>query len=545
MVITLLLGRRRRPRRTASAGLRSVEAVLPGIVGGLALLVLAAAFVVLTVEAPTSSIAARLYSSVDLFTGAYLPLAGQDDTPSPAMSWVGLAALTVTFTAALTALLSLTARAREWLRARRAGSDLVVIGSGEPAAQILRSHPRKSTRGLLLVTSNRQGPAAVAARGHAATTVMDLQTLPEDAADDLRARGGTLAVATDDDALNITLAEALTRRAVPGGKKVMAIVQHPALAEELRPPVISGDLHMPYGISCPVENVAEQICHHLDQGLTDDEALKAADQGTVSVEGDDGMLSEVVETWVRRFTWSRSFLRDGARERVPLLRMREPGEPDAPGPVFRIFVGADPAETAARTLKGVRLGRAGGSRLIAVTSARLIPVAQLDRVVVVDERSAAWDQRLVFDDIAEQWGRVYHSAYRVLFNSGAEWAEVHTGREGQSSIAAGQYMLQLLDRHGFHLVKVEGRPTAPAFTDAELTSMAAAEHGEWLLRRTYRDEHGKAVSVVGPQSPYRMPWEELSEQARKNNEALVNCTVPALAALFGYEVQRKPGPPAG
>lgn len=543
--MTLLLRSRPRSRGPASAGLRSVEAILPGIVGGLALLVLAAAIVVLSQEAPKSSIASRLYSAVDLFTGAYIPLAGQDDKPSPAMAWVGLSALTVTFTAALTALLSLTTRAREWLRARRAGQDLVVIGSGEPAAQILRSHPRKSTRGLLLVTGSRQGPAALAARGHAATAVMDLHTFDEDAAADLRARGGTLAVATDDDALNIAIAEALTQQAVTDGKKVMAIVRHPALAEELRPPVISGDLRMPYGISCPAENIAEQVCHHLDHALSKDPALKASGQGTVSVEGDDEELSRVIQTWVRRFTWSRSFLRDGARERVPLLRMSDETDPGAPGPVFRIFVGDDPAATAARTLKGIRLGHAEGSRLIAVTSARLIPTAQADRVVVVDERSAAWDQRLVFDDIAEQWGRVYHSVYRVLFDSLADWAKVHTGREGQSSIAAGQYMLQVLDRHGYRLVKVEDRPTAPAFTADELTSMAAAEHEEWLLRRTYRDRQGRLESVVGPESPYRMPWAELPEQARKSNEALVKCTVPALAALFGYEVQRKPEQSAG
>jgi hypothetical protein len=519
--------------------------MLPGIVGSLAVVVLLCAVVVFSVEAPRSSIASRLYSSVDLFTGAYLPLADQEDNPSRAMAWVGLAALVVTFTAALTALLSLTTQAREWLRARRAGHDLVVIGSGGPAAEILRSHPRRSTRGLLLVTGSREGPAALAARGHAATMVMDLDTLAQDAAADLRARGGTLAVATDDDALNIGIAEVLTHRPVPGGKKVMAIVGHPPLADELRPPVISGDLHMAYGISCPVENIAEQICHHLDQALTQDPVLRAAGQGTIAVDRDDEVSSRAIETWVRRFTWSRSFLRDGSRRRVPLLRMSDEAGPDAAGPVFRVFVGKDPAETAARTLRGVRLGHADDPRLIAVTSARLIPTAQGGRVVVVDARSAAWDQRLVFDDIAEQWGRVYHSIYCVLFNSFTDWADVHTGREGQSSIAAGRYMLQILDRHGFQLVKVEGRPSAPAFTAAELTSMATAEHEEWRLKRTYRDEQDRDVSVVGPRSPYRMPWEELPEEARRNNEALVNCTVPALAALFGYEVQRKPGRSAG
>lgn len=537
-----LLSGSRRPRRRRSphVGLRSVEAMLPGIIGVLAVLVLIGAVVVFSLEAPRSSIASRLYASVDLFTGAYLPLTGQDDRPSPVMSAVGLAALVVTFTAALTALLSLTTRAREWLRARRAGHDLVVIGSGTPAAEILRSHPHPSPRGLLLVTGNRHGEAALASRGHAARLVMDVEALADEAVADLLSRGGTLAVATDDDSLNIGIAEALTSSRSTNGCKVMAIVSHPQLAEELLPPVIAGDLLMPYGISCPAENIAEQICHHLDQVLAADPALSASGRGFVSVEGDGGITSRAIESRVRRFTWSRSFLGERGDRRVPVLRMDDEARPGERGPVFRVVVGEDLAETAARTLRGVRLGHAEESRLISVTSARLVPRAHSARVIVVDARSAAWDQRLVFDDIAEQWGRLYHSIYCVLFNSFTPWADVHAGREGQSSIAAGQFILKLLDQHGFRLVKVEHRPSAPPFTAEELTSMAAAEHEEWRRRRTYRDERGRRVSVVRPESRYQMPWGELPEEARASNEALVSCTIPALAALFGYEVQRMP-----
>lgn len=528
-----------RRRRGLVAG--RVQAALPGIVGGLAFAVLVCAIVVVSVEAPRSSIAGRLYSAVELFAGAYLPQPGQSSPPSPLMSAVGVAALVVTFTAAITALLALTTRAREWLRARRAGSELIVIGSGRAAAEILRSHPGAAPAGLLLVTGDRRGAAAVAARGHAASTVVDLESLAgEGGLVGLRSRGGTIAVATDDDALNIDIAEGLTREPVPGARKVMAIVEHPLLAEELRPPLIRGRLAAPYGISCPIENIAEQICHHLDELLAGDEAVRAAGHATVVVDGDGGAAAAVVETWVRRFTWSRSFLRGAVDRPVPLLRMSDEPEAASGGPVIRIAVGDDQSDTAARTLRAMRRDQGEEVRHIAVTSPRLLRPGPGDRVAVVDPRAAAWDQRLVFDDIAEQWGRLYHSVYGVLWNSFTPWAAVYERREGQSSVSAGLFMLCILEAHGFHLVKTDERPVDPGFTPEEVTSMAAAEHEEWWERRTYDDGTGRRakVSDTSTNPEFRMPWDELGEKARQQNENLTRCTIPALAALFGYEVRR-------
>ena len=251
-----------------------------------------------------------------------------------------------------------------------------------------------------------------------------------------------------------------------------------------------------------------------------------------------------MELWVRRFTWSRSFLHDGMPEQVPLLRMTDEPAVDPDGPTFRVFVGDDPADTAARTLRGLRTRGPLDRGFVSVTSATLIPVSDTLPVLVVDPRSAAWDPQLLFDDMEKQWGRLYHAIYGLLFDNVTEWSEVASGREGQSSTAAARFMLQNLEAHGFHLVKSPRPPAAPDFTGREVTSMAAAEHDQWFRHRTYVDEQGQPVSVARPDSPYLVPWERLDEEKRRDNEELVLRTVPALAAVFGYEVQRFSAEPA-
>lgn len=534
-----------RPRQPA----RRLQAWAPVVIGVLAVGVVVAAFLAFTVEAPRSSVLNRLYASVDLFLGAYVAQKGQSGPPSPLLSLVGLSALLLTFTAALTALLAVTSRAREWFRARRAGSELVVIGSGEPAAELIRSYESRDPRGVLLVTGDRRGPAAVAGAGQVAMTVADLEMLALDGdLADLASRRGTVAVATDDDALNVGIAETLSRQPSHAGRKLMAIVGHPLLAEEMRPALIAGTLGMPYGISCPVENIAEQVCHHLDEILVGDPVVGRAGRASVVVEGDDGAWTRTVATWVERFTWSRSFLSDAAEEPVPALRMQEDAAGTEVAPTIRIFVGEDLAETAARTLRRLRTDGGRRSRAITVTNARLMQGARAAGVVVVDARSAAWDQRLVFDDVAEQWGRMFHSVYGLIYGFGGwrPWQEIFADRDGQSSIKAGLHMLAILDSHGFSLVKTEGRPADPGFTAAEVSSMAEAEHEEWLERRTYRDAGGTwlKVSATSKDEQARVPWAELDEVRRRRNEDLVRCTFPAMAALFGYEIRRRPVPDA-
>lgn len=516
---------------------RPVDGRLPwaiGVPAVVVVLVLVLGYRAFAEESPRSSVAQRMYAAVDLFAGNYLRLEGQPQVPSPTVAGLGLVALGLTFLAALTAVFSLTARARDRWRARRAGSDLVVLGGGAAAAEVLRPFP-SSRRGLLLVTDSSQGPAAVAARRHAAVKLADLEALTDKDAASLRRRGKWLAVATDDDALNLGLAERLTRTPL-AGSTVMTVVRHPVLVEELRPPVIRGRLQLPFSISCPAENIAEQVCLQLDRMLDKDVDLRAAGSGTVVIDGDGGALAETVETWVRRFTWSRSFLSGGAGIVLPRLRMGDETSPGRDGPVVRILVGEEPADTAARTLRGLRAARPA-DRFVAVTSRRLLFTHRADRVVVVDDRAAAWDHALVFDDIESQWGRLYHAIYGVLFDNMTDWADVATGREGQSSVLAGRFMLENLEQHGFELVKCEGPPRQPDFTPAEVTSMAAAEHHQWLNVRTYR-EGGREISVARLDSEYRVPWEELDGSKRHDNEALVVSTVPALAALFGYEVRR-------
>lgn len=529
-------------RHGVRAAWRSLEERGPVVVGVPAVVVLGLAFWAFSVEAPRSSIAARLYASLDLFAGNYISLEGQAEEPSPLVAVLGFLALTLTFTAALTAVLSLTARARERFRAGRAGHQLVVIGSGTAAAEILRGHQASPKGAMLLVTDSRQATAAVAARGQAPVWVADLDALTDEDADSLRGRGGRIAVATEDDPRNLELAQRLASRA--SGGAVTAIIGHAFLVDELRPALIRGGLQMGYGISCPIEKVAERVCHHLDHALSGNPHLRAAGRGSVVVEGDGGQSARTVELWVRRFTWSRSFLHDGMPDQVPLLRMVDELATDHEGPTFRVFVGENLADTAARTLRGLRTRGPRDQGFISVTRESLLPLSDTLPVPVVDPRSAAWDPQLLFDDMEKQWGRLYHAIYGLRFNKMTEWSEVSSGREGQSSIAAGRFMLQNLETHGFHLVKCQQPPAAPDFTHSEVTSMAAAEHDQWLRHRTYVDERGHSVSVARSDSPYRVPWEQLDEEKRRDNEELVVRTVPALAAVFGYEVQRFSTEPA-
>jgi len=505
-------------------------------------------------EAPQSNALSRIYGAMDSFSGAYIPLGSQSAQPSGAMSLAGILSLSVTFAAALSALWALSRRARQWLRARDAGSELIVVGSGQAAAEILRSHPNASRKALLLITGDPDGPAAIAIRDIAPYVVADLESLATDRARlDRARRAEKIAVATDDDALNLAIAHALTdgenstkvmavvsrpelADELRPGTKVMAVVSHPELADELRPATIEGELVERFGISCPMENIAEKVCHRLDELLRENQPIKDAGKARLYIDGDGGPLSRSVALWSERLSLSRAHL--GAYEsalRLPMLYVvDEASSADGP-PLIRVMVGADPADTAARTLRAIRSNRDPRPvRYIAVTAEHLLG-KHAAPVTVIDPRSAAWDGELVFDDIAEQWGRSYHYAYCVVFADDTEWSTVREGRKGQSSVKAAQEMLRILKEHGYRLVKTD-RPVPPQFTSDEVRSMAKREHDDWLKRR-YKAEDGLWKPVAEDGNPYKMAWDRLERAQQHRNELLTAQTFPAMAALFGYEIQ--------
>lgn len=474
---------------------RSVEERGVLLVGGPALLVYMIAVARITAEAPRSSWTSRLYSAASLFAGNYLPAEGMASPPSRVMALLGLLTLGLTFVAALTAVFATTARARARYRARTAGTALVVLGSGTAAAaEMIRRSPHTDPGAALLVTDGDRSTAAVAARGRASVLVTDLDALDDELVASLRSRGGRVVVATDDDAVTLDLAHRLASADGPSCPLV-AVLRHAGLVDELRPAEIAGDSVDTFQVTCPAENTAGKVCQELDRLWADDDELTAVGRGTVVVDGDGSELAETVRLWVRRLSWARSFIR---------------GE------------GLD------------------GRRMVVVTSPGLLPTSHRSRVALVDPRATAWDPDLVFEDTATRWGRLFHSVYGVAYGNVTPWVSVATDRSGQSSVAAGRFLPSNLAQHGFHLVKVDGQPAPPDFTEDEITALAATEHEDWLKRKWLDGDVERPVAGQG--NAYRKAWSELTIEQRVKNRNLVLGAAAALPALLGYEVRRiEPG----
>jgi len=519
---------------------RSVEERGVLVVGVPAALVFTAALVRITAEAPRSSWLSRVFGAAGLFAGNYLPVEGQQSPPSRTMSLLGVLALGLTFVAAVTAVLATTARARERFRARTAGTALVVLGNGTAAAEMIRRAPHPEVRSVLLVTDSERSTAAVAARGRAAVLVTDLDALGDEVVASLRNRGGRIVVAADDDAVTLDLAHQLTSVAVTSCPLV-AVLGHAALVDELRPPEIAGGSVDTFGVTSPAENTAGKVCHELDRLWSEDAELTAAGHGTVLVDGDGSELTRTVRLWVRRLGWARSFIRGEHGE--PVARLH-PEPTEGPGAAegrvtFHVVVGEDGAEVAARALRLMRREGVDGRRMVVVTSPSLLPTARRGRMVLVDPRATAWDPDLVFEDTATRWGRLFHSVYGVAYGNVTPWTTVAAERRGQSSVAAGLFLPVNLARHGFHLVRVDGQPVEPDFTPEEVTSLAAAEHEDWL-RRTWLDGDGVSHPVAEEDNEYCMPWPDLTAEQRAKNRNLLLGAAAALPALLGYEVRRRP-----
>jgi len=518
---------------------------------GLAAASFVGSLVVYSIEASTAPWVSRIYAALDMFTGAYIPLGRQSATPSSKIAFVGLAALSVTFLAAFTAIYELSTKVREWFQAHGAGSNLIVIGSGEAAADILRAYPTPTGSNVLLITAEETGPAAVAAAGIAPRIVADLDAFETTALRERTRRAARVAVATDDDGLNIRIADAIASWAQPN-QKVMALIADAKLADERRPSVIDGALPEQFGLSCPAENIAEEVCHKLDVlGLTDD-VITGADGLAIFLDLDDGDLAETVALWVRRYVWSRRYLLSETSQKNParleIVDLRQAGV--VTDPTFlefsrvRVVATEDPGVSARRTLLALRNEKADSSAgldsYVAVTTSHLIgkSVAGNPRIAVVDPTESAWDEALIFDDIVDQWGRAFHQAYNVIYGKNSKWAEVREGRKGQSSRLAAVQMLKALKKQGYRLVKTLGdaAPVDPLFSDEHVKAMAKLEHEDWRVRE-YLEQDGTRSSVAS-ERPLNIEWADLSTDEKNKNVQLIRQTYPGMAALFGYQIQR-------
>lgn len=520
---------------------RAVRTFAPSVVVFATVVGFAISMATYSRESPHSGLAARLWASLMEFAGSYTVLPGQDASPSTPMAIGGLLSTGATFVAAIAAGLELTSSLRNLVRARGAGSNLVVIGNGEGAANLLRSPLADPGRSSLAVTDEPAGLLPIVAPLRIPLVQRDLggPTVGTDLGYLCR-RARAVAVATRSDARNLAIATSLSSMPNRGTRSVMAVVSHPLLADELRPIRIGRELGVAFGVTSPSENIAERICHHVDKLLLSNSVIRAAGHVELVLDCDDGSIGTAIRMALRRLATSRAFLRDASSATLPTVRVTPPDDPRPMAPIVEIIANRDPARAASLTLRLLRVGGRSVVATIAVTDPALLGSRRdHEELLVVDPVATGWDHTLLFDDVREQWGRSYHYAYGVIFADGSAvepWERVRYHREGQSSLMAVDSMLQILDDHGYGLAKVDGPPTQFAPGHAIERSMAQAEHASWRMR-TWTSPTG--VRRVADGRPSDVQWAELDESVQKRNVRVTTQTYPALAAVFGYEISER------
>jgi hypothetical protein len=82
------------------------------------------------------------------------------------------------------------------------------------------------------------------------------------------------------------------------------------------------------------------------------------------------------------------------------------------------------------------------------------------------------------------------------------------------------------------------KPSAFAFTQQELESLAIDEHVRWLGERNDAGwEHGPVKDVAGKKSPDMLEWSKLDEPAKQKDRDLI-AKMPEILASMGYELVR-------
>ena len=76
-------------------------------------------------------------------------------------------------------------------------------------------------------------------------------------------------------------------------------------------------------------------------------------------------------------------------------------------------------------------------------------------------------------------------------------------------------------------------------TDREIETLSVAAHEVWAGHRTTSDQSRDGMPVVEEADPDLVPWEQLPEDRREIDRALVR-HIPALLESAGYAVARLP-----
>jgi hypothetical protein len=285
-----------------------------------------------------ASLSQRLWATLAMFAGTYMPLSPDLGVPPPDMSVVGVLALSLTLVTA-SSLLLLSRRARDFVRTIHPNARLAVIGDGSTAAALIKSSI-ESRIPTILVTDSRASEAARAVTSFI-PVIADGQlprTLSTSSARRVLARVDHVVVATDSDPLNMQLHQqirylrrtrsdsddAITR--TPRGRmedrygiqattaKDLVVINDPDYAQLLRPDFLYERL--PSGeATCPAENVAEHICHLVvaamtsARAMTRDAIVQIVHTEPISTQPQSlSDLSSAIETSLQRLAWSLGFV---------------------------------------------------------------------------------------------------------------------------------------------------------------------------------------------------------------------------------------------
>jgi hypothetical protein len=141
------------------------------------------------------------------------------------------------------------------------------------------------------------------------------------------------------------------------------------------------------------------------------------------------------------------------------------------------------------------------------------------------------------EDLVERLARAIHANYLAEFApDGPSWDELDDDLK-EANRAQARDIGAKLDRIGADVS--EDGSGAPAFTfsDAELDTLARAEHERWVAQRTDAGWHRGDRNDTAKLHPSLVPWEELSElEQDKDRDAVRH--IPEVLAEVGLRVVR-------
>lgn len=510
-------------------------------------------------------------SAVVPFTGGYQPMPGQPDIPS---AWISFGIFFSFMTTVITVLSLLATQVRFSLRRRLIGKkvSIVIIGDGGYASTIVSSARSDAKISLLHFTHSPslRNRWEILWNDHPETTI----NKPDSSVLKAISQAKNVIIATGSDTGNIKYARLLHKKLQEAKKDnttITCMISDPHLTEQLRPAYLEKTLPK-IELFSPEENIAQHATEIISDLALSGEGSILANSKKIKIflyqireEENRGAL---IQEWLERLQHAYTFI-----EAAPEILLVD-NEKDADV----IFIVGPETSVAAQALQMTKGNTDLQNKIwIAFThqdlitppdESQLIPtvsevlsrkksILHRGELIVADANAIASDYNQVTSGLKTQWGRAYHIFYSFMTHKINEvnkrevplWDTNH-GKKEQSSIAAVENMLILLNEHHYELMHVDPdipkeqlKEEYPVYSPSSETinSIAEAEHNAWrerkwidfdgTLRRVVDKEPGDGVNDID--------FEELPQEYQEYNRMTVKQAFPAIAATFGYVIQPK------